>query len=299
MFSAETLEHVSVEAAHQPRNLRASLELEFGKVAGRTELVRGGQQPPLRVVRSFPLPDGSALAHIHNVSGGILGGDELTLRVRTGEGANVMLTTTGATRVYRPRAEAPAAVQTNEISVARGGLLEYVPDQIIPYSGARFCQRTTIRLEEDAGLFWWEVLAPGREARGELFAYEQVKMSTELLALDRVIACERVLLAPARQASFPVSRLGDYRYWASFYVCRVGVEAKAWLALEDRLRSAAKDLGEGPGMRWGVSTLGAHGLAIRCLAVRGHQVFAGLRALWSTAKLVLYGREAIPPRKVN
>jgi len=43
----------------------------------------------------------------------------------------------------------------------------------------------------------------------------------------------------------------------------------------------------------------AHGLAVRCLARHGREVMPGLQAVWSTAKLHLYGQAAIPPRKVN
>ncbi len=93
--------------------------------------------------------------------------------------------------------------------------------------------------------------------------------------------------------------MGGYGYWASFYICRVGVGAKAWLAAEEHLRQVAAGLSDLGEMRWGISTLVEHGLVIRCVARRGHQLFAGLRALWSAGKILLPGREAIPPRKMN
>jgi len=64
------------------------------------------------------------LAHLHNVSGGLVGGDCLHMSVRVGDGASLQLTTTGATRVYRPRRQAPVTVQQNEFRVAEGGLSE-------------------------------------------------------------------------------------------------------------------------------------------------------------------------------
>jgi urease accessory protein len=50
---------------------------------------------------------------------------------------------------------------------------------------------------------------------------------------------------------------------------------------------------------WGVSSLVAHGLVVRCLARGGREVLPGLQAIWRSAKRHLYDREAIPPRKVN
>jgi len=120
-------------------------------------------------VRAFTLEDGTALAHLHNVSGGLLGGDHLAMQVNLASGAKVQLTTTGATRIYRSREGFSATTQCNEVSIAEGTLLEYLPDATIPFAGARYLQRTSINLAAGAGLFWWEILAPGREARGELF----------------------------------------------------------------------------------------------------------------------------------
>ena len=300
MVIAKEIQGEADSAILAPSRVRASLELDFARDAatGRTVLASSAQEPPLRVVRAFPLADGSVLAHLHNVSGGLLGGDRLTLSVKVGAGTNVQLTTTGATRVYRPRAGASDTTQTNEIRVAENALLEYVPDPLIPFAGARYVQRTSIHLAPDAGLFWWEIVAPGREARGEVFKYGRVEMRTDLIADGRLIAAERVRLEPGNHALSSLARMGLYRYWATFYICRVGLDAGAWLAAEAQLREVAAQLTEPGESLWGISTLVADGLLVRGLARRGRNVAAGLHALWSEAKLRLYGREAIPPRKV-
>lgn len=281
--------------------VEASLALDFAREAstGRTVLSASVQEPPLRVVRAFALDDGSALAHLHNVSGGLLGGDRLSLAVNVGAGASVQLTTTGGTRIYRPRKSAPPTTQTNEIHVGENALLEYVPDAIIPYAGARFEQRTRISLAAGAGLFWWEVIAPGREASGEVFAYERIEMRTDITAGGRLIAAENIRLDPRGAPLGSIARLGEYRYWATFYICRAGLDFTMWLAAEEHLREAARDLSRTCEALWGVSTLLADGLVIRGLAVRGRDALGGLDALWNQAKLRLYGRPSVPPRKVN
>jgi urease accessory protein len=291
-----------IEGASLPLGgVQAALSVDFARdpLTSSTILAGSHQEPPLKVVRAFALEDGSALAHLHNVSGGLLGGDRLALSVRVGAGASVQLTTTGATRLYRPREEAGTVTQLNEITVGENALLEYVPDAIIPFAGARYSQRTTIRLASGAGLFWWEILAPGREARGEIFEYERVEMKTDLVALGRPIAAERVSLEPRSRNISDLARLGPYRYWVTFYICRVGFNAQAWLAVEQRLRDVAAGLTRSGEILFGVSALVAHGLVIRCLARRGRGVLDALHPLWNAAKLFLYDREAVPPRKVN
>ncbi|MGA9938724.1 MAG: urease accessory protein UreD [Candidatus Acidiferrales bacterium] len=281
--------------------VEASLALDFVRDAatGGTVLSASLQEPPLRVVRAFALEDGSALAHLHNVSGGLLGGDRLSLAVNVGQGASVQLTTTGGTRIYRSRDGAPTTVQTNAIQLGAGALVEYVPDAIIPYAGARFAQRTRIDLAAGAGLFWWEVIAPGREASGEVFAYERIEMRTDIAANGRLIAAESIRLDPRGSALRSIARLGEYRYWATFYICRVGLDSATWLAAEEHLREAARELSQPGEALWGVSTLLADGLVVRGLAVRGRDALGGLHGLWNAAKLRLYGRPAVPPRKVN
>lgn len=304
MNAAATAHSIAREltgAAPAPSRLRASLSLDFVRddSSGRTVLAASVQEPPLRVVRAFDLADSAALVHLHNVSGGLLGGDQLALSVCIAAGAGVQLTTTGATRIYRPRANAPVAAQRNEIHLAEGALLEYVPDPIIPYAGARFAQQTAIQLAPEAGLFWWEILAPGREASGELFEYERLEMKTRIAASGRPIAAESIRLEPRRFAVTSPARLGQFRYCATFYICRVGLAPAAWAALEQELRDAARALTRPGETLWGLSTLPSHGLIARVLARRGCDMLPGLRTLWRVAKLRLYGREPIPPRKVN
>jgi urease accessory protein len=279
----------------------ASLRLDFERDAltGRTLLAGSYQQAPLRVVRAFDLDDGAALVHLHNVSGGLLGGDRLELAVNVGDGAKVQITTTGATRIYRPRAEAEAAWQSNEIIVGKNGLLEYLPDTVIPFAGARFSQRTSIRLADGAGLFWWEILAPGREASGETFEYENVEFRTDLVAGERLVAAERVRLEPKRRGLTSLGRLGAYRTWATFYICRVGLGPAEWLEMETELRGILEALGRREVALWGISALSVHGLVLRCAAKKGRGVLAGLQEVWKAAKWKLYRRAVVMPRKVN
>jgi urease accessory protein len=295
----------TVARAAKTARLRARLALEFehSGFSGRTILAARQQQPPLRVVRAFPLEDGAALVHLHNVSGGLLGGDALELEIRVGAGAQAQVTTTGGTRIYRPKPGALPATQTTEISVAENALLEYVPDPLIPFAGARFAQRTTIHLASGAGLFWWEIVAPGREACGEVFAYESIEWATDLSVSGRLVAAEQARVEPQRFSPAHSARMGAHRYVATFFICREGLDARLWLAVEEKLRGVAAsfdlDGDHESGALWGVSTLAAHGLVVRGLSPHGFGMMAGLRALWCAAKEMLYGREPIWPRKVN
>jgi urease accessory protein len=256
------------------------------------------QCPPLQMVRAFPLEDGSTLAHLHNISGGILSGDHLKTTIDVGHGALAQLTTTGATRLYRSRTASQQAEQTTTAYVSGGGLLEYLPDPIIPFAGARYWQSTHITLENDAGLFWWEVIAPGRVAHGEAFAYERLQVQVVISVPERPLAYEHFTLVPQERPLDVMARLGIYRYLCTLYICRVGIEVARWSQLEEQLGMMADALSRPGECIWGVSSLVAHGLVVRALSRDGHDLSAGLLAFWTTAKRALYGSAAIPPRKV-
>ncbi len=277
---------------------RLSLDFAYATAARQTRLVRCEQQPPLKVIRAFPLTTGGVLVHLHNLSGGVLAGDQLHLDVIAGAHTSVQLTSTSATRIYRSPPQTPAARQSNYIQIKTGGLLEYLPDPVIPFAGARYQQHTTIELDTDAGLFWWETLAPGRTARGELFAYEQLQISLVISTQGKPLAIEQNKIEPQLRPPTSPPRLGPYTYTASFYICRVGLQAHVWSSLERTLSMLAHQLSCPGETIWAVSTLVAHGLIVRALSCRGRDISAGLYMFWRAAKLALYEQEAILPRKI-
>jgi urease accessory protein len=285
------------------RGVSAGLHLNFRVDSQRAEpglatvLDVQQQEPPLRVVRGFPLVDGALLVHLHNLSGGVLGGDQLSLTLQVGAAAQAQITSTGSTRLYRHRAGEATATQRTQITVAPGGLLEYLPDSLIPFAGSRYCQTTTINLAQDAGLFYWEVVAPGRVAHGEQFQYELLRLELDLCAEGRPIALERLQLEPHRRPLSALVRLGQFSYFATFYICRVGLPTARWLALEGCLDEIARSL-SAPEALWGVSALTGHGLVLRVAANNSRQIMAGLLRCWQVAKRQLYQSEAIPPRKI-
>jgi urease accessory protein len=276
------------------------LRLRFERAAGapRTTLTACEQRPPLQVVRAFPSGEGAALAHLHNLSGGVLGGDLLELSVEVGDGARAQLTSTGATRLYRSRPDINAAVQRQSFRVGRDALLEYLPDELIPYAGARYRQETVIELSEGAGLFCWEAVAPGRAARGEFFEYDSLRFKLDLTACGLPLARERIALDPACHPLQSPTRLGPYLYYATFYICRVGLPKPRWIEVEAELSELARSLSSPGSILWGVSSLPAHGLVVKALSVKGRDIARGLFDFWRTAKLALYDEAIVPPRKV-
>lgn len=274
------------------------LWMRFEDQGGETILRLKQQQPPWRVVRAFPNGAGETLAHLHNVSGGVLDSDDLRLQVEIGPDARAQLTTTGATRVYRSRSAGAIARQQTDIAVGARGLLEYLPDPLIPYAHSRFEQSAIIELLEDATLFWWDTIAPGREASGEVFEYHELRNSLDVRVGGKPVALERFAIEPKLRNPASPARLGHFRYFCSFYACQAGRARPGWSELESELGDLAEQLSRTGDVLWGVSALADCGLVIRGVAMKGRDLTCGLPVFWRAAKWFLCGRVAVMPRKM-
>lgn len=256
------------------------------------------QDPPWKVVRAFALPGCGALVHLHNVSGGVVAGDRLALDVEVKACAAAQITTTGATRLYRHRAGAGDSEQHATFSVGDAALLEYLPDAVIPYAGSRHVQRTEIRLGRGSPLFWWEVLAPGRLAAGERFAFERLRVQSEVYAGPRLVLREDYLLEPRNKDLTATARMSEYSHLASLCVVKEGRPPAFWRELEDRLNEIARKRTQHGQAVWGASTLASDGVMVRGLSMSGCFIHETLMEFWRTARLAVTGADAVPPRKI-
>jgi urease accessory protein len=200
--------------------------------------------------------------------------------------------------LYRHRQSSGDSEQHNYIHVESGAVLEYLPDAVIPFAGSRHQQRTSIYLAEDATLFWWDSLAPGRHAMGETFAFERLRMQTEIRSPTKPLLLDDFVLEPAIRPLASTARLGIYTHMASFYACKVGVAPPVWRELESKLNTLCVAYSHPGAMIWGATTLVADGLAVRGLSVSACDIPATLHSCWDIARRFLTGKKAIPPRKV-
>lgn len=275
----------------------ATLSLRFVLSEGRTVLNVLRQEPPWRALRAFQNGSNEALIHLHNVSGGILGGDQLRLDATLDESTQAQITAVGATRIYRAADRKPAACQITRLNVGSGALLEYLPDTVIPFAGSRFEQKSQVHLAQEAGLIWWESVSAGRIASGESFAFDKLSVATTILAVGKPIAMERYSLEPKNQELNLPTRFGNFLYSSTMYVCLVGRKMNDWTALEYELNTAAAKLSDS-GTAWGASTLVSDGVVIRGMTQNSSDAQGGLTTMWRIAKERIWERPAVAPRKV-
>jgi urease accessory protein len=181
---------------------------------------------------------------IVNPTAGFFDGDRLESDVHVAPGAHLVLSTPSASRVYRTLS-GTAALSDQKFRVEENASLEWIPEPFIPHAGARYFQRTQIHLHPTASLLFFDWIAPGRVAMGEIFAYQELHWEFDLLLDGCLIARERYHLRPddhtleALRAKFPAA------HYLSVYAA--GELAADWPAAElDALNSDDVYLGHGP-----------------------------------------------------
>lgn len=237
-------------------------------LSGHLRLVCGVDERGLTYLReqSFCAPvhlskphheEGVLVVNIVNPTAGLLAGDRVQYDVAVESGARVLLTAPSASRAHRI-VDGDARV-TQDFRVASGGWLESWPEMFIPQGGARYRQRTTVHVEEGGEALLIEMIAPGRTASGEVFAFTELDWETEVFLGETKIARERYTLSPesptltALRAQFPEA------YYASCFVVspHLRADAECWQRIHDL---------HGVETWVGCSALARGGFAIRVVA---------------------------------
>jgi urease accessory protein len=138
-------------------------------------------------------------AVIINTAGGMAGGDRFNLDMTVEPGAQLMVTTAAAEKVYRTLE--PDATVDVRLAVEAGGSLAWLPQETILFDRARLRRTIEIDLAADARLLLAEPIVFGRSGMGEtvdesyLFDRWRVRRNGSLIhaeaaRLDRCMAAK-------------------------------------------------------------------------------------------------------------
>jgi len=213
------------------------LHLVLAERAGRTAIAEQSFRAPVHLSR--PYWDGRFLVvNVVNPTAGLFPGDEVRMRIQARPGASAVVTSPSANRIHRARrGETGDAVTTQEIHVAAGAELEVFPELLIPQGGSRLAQRVEIDVEAGGALMYWELLAPGRVASGEAFAFERLALRSSLRLGGRVLAREVAAFSEEELRAY--RRLFPCPYYASCFV--VWPEAAGGRAVREFVAGLAQE----------------------------------------------------------
>ena len=238
--------------------LHGHLDLLAGiDATGRTALRRQSFAAPIHI--SKPHHDvGWLVVNLASPAPGLLAGDRVNLRVDVECGAKLRLTAPSANRIHAMPEGHAELVQT--FRVANGAALDVWPEYLIPQAGARYHQRTRIEVAPGGSLLWTETIAPGRAAAGEIFAFTELRIATDLHIGSIHAARERYMLTPGSATQRALLRQFATPYYASL-LC-AGPRLAAANDAVPRIASSC----QGGGVLLGVSRLAADAWAVKIVA---------------------------------
>lgn len=236
------------------------LDMVFEPRRGYTRMPHVFQQAPLKASRElYEGADPTATVYIMESSGGMVAGDRNDISIHLLPGSKARIIQQSALKVYRSHT-GDTCVQSIDVELAEESRLEWMPEVIIPFADSKFQMETTIRLENNATLLWGEILAPGREMRGEVFDFSSLKSMMRIYVDGELLAFDSLHFVPDEMKLNGLGVLEEALYVGSIWL----VSNKA---NEIDLRAIQEAMNVGNGLRAGVTRLSGNAVHCRFLGV--------------------------------
>lgn len=111
--------------------------------------------------------------------GGLVGGDDVNFSVALSPKSCVLITSQSYTKVYMSKSGLPSR-QTWDFSIANGALLCVLPDVLVCFKDASYCQTQVVRMEKGANLVLLDWYLAGRIASGERWDFTRLKTTVDV-----------------------------------------------------------------------------------------------------------------------
>jgi len=195
--------------------MEGKLHIRLGVSDGSTHVSECYAHAPFHYLPPRAFPGEPPLLTIVNSSGGVLGGDRLEMKIDLDPGAMLTLRTQAATKLYRSGGD--AARSLCQFSLGADARLAYFPDEIIPFAGSDYEQRTMIDLSSGATALVGEMVTAGRLARDERFAFTRLALDLGCTGDGRLLLRDRAEIRPAEQHLTSEAVLAGATVWGAFY----------------------------------------------------------------------------------
>ncbi|MED1467652.1 urease accessory protein UreD [Bacillus salipaludis] len=242
----------------------------------------------LKMTRPIYLEKDFPSIYLIHVGGGYVDSDTYLTEISAEEGAGLSVTTQSATKIYKTPKK--PVVQRTSLKLGKGSVLEYLPDPLIAYEGARFIQETTVRIEDEACFFYCDMITPGWAEDGSLFRYDWIRSKLKIYKEEKLIVFDHLLLEPDDNMG-GIMQLEGYTHVGTFLI----LSHKADKKFLDGLHEAMEGFQDG--VRFGLSTLPESGVILRILALNTGVIEKMIAQAHAYARHELLGRDIVMWRK--
>ena len=175
-----------------PMQINGQGNIEFSYRDGRTNLFHLYQSDPIRVL--FPNVSSEEIKQgiIVTTSGGLVGGDKISLALTFGEKTSAMIMAQAAEKVYGS-SEATCLMEV-DLEANTHAWAEYLPQETILFDNARLNRTTRIRAAAGSQVLAGEIIVFGRKGSGETFSSGYLRDSWEVWRDNKLVWIDALLL---------------------------------------------------------------------------------------------------------
>jgi urease accessory protein len=251
-----------------------ALRLTFARRGEHTKLTENYSRPPLQVMRAIRDAAGCLCVYLLSPTGGVVQNDRYLINIDVGENTHALFTTQSATKVYRmPEG---CAEQFTRINVGTNAVFEFVPDAVILFADSDLRQHIEVTLQSGALALLYEIVMPGRLARGEHLQFRHYANRIVVRDESGLILYDAADIEPTRDDLTTIGRLEGYTCWGSAYL--VG-DLKRWNIDAIEFCKAHRGLLEHDGSIASLSNLHRAGISVRVLSQRLETIYAAFNDL--------------------
>lgn len=277
------------------RKWAARLELHLRRHGERTVLAHSQHLGPLRVQRPF-FPEGLRIPHLYllHPPGGMAPGDSLNILVRCEAGAETLITTPSANRIYSTDAFDHEQSQITELNIDRGGCVEWLPQETLVFNNANANLHLRINAKAEGRFFAWEILVLGRTGSDAPFERGSCHQRIEINLDGLPLLCENTHLTGGSDLMTAAWGL-DHATVTGVWVCQ-GIPAEDARTIMEQLRTEmAKQMTDLTGVRLGFTRKDSL-LIGRIIGNDSEQVRNLFIHCWKILRPALKGQPATLPR---
>lgn len=253
---------------------RGGVRVAFATAGGRTHPLTMAESGGYRI--RFPRNAQTCEGTIINTGGGMTGGDLMQVDVALAPGAQALLTSQAAEKLYRAEAD-PTRIEV-ALRLGAGSTLAWLPQEMILFDRARLVRRLTVDMAPDASLTLAESIVFGRTAMGEEVVEGQLDDRWSIRRGGRLVLVEAVRLEGAVAARLARRAVGG---GARALATIVHIAPDAEARLEDMRAALAGGASECGASAWNglvvARLIGHDPAALRADLVRTIETFRGQR----------------------
>lgn len=240
----------------------AKLELNVVNKDGNTFPQHIFFNAPYKLSNFFRLSDGGIEYMLMSASAGVMANDNYAIAINLAENSKLVLTSQSSEKIHK-MAVGYSATRSTTINLAASSYLQYAPLPTIPFADSDFQSTTIINMAETAQIVYLDIIAAGRVARNEQFAFRRYHSRLDINYNGKLIFRDNCLLEPSMQLT-GFGMFENYSHFANLVIIGLNLSNETLYKIKELLQNDTD----------GAISQIAHGYLVRIFANTSEELLA-------------------------